>query len=171
MRRFLDYLSYLVDNLLMKVKAHGVRYRVSRCPFIHESVRLGPNVQLIGPADQFRIGRGTYINDAIIVGSERASVTIGEQCAIGYRVSIKAVTHDIGRPHPDADGVVAWIEQDITIGDRTWIGDNVFIREGVTIGNDVIVGANSVVTRSVPAGQIVAGAPAVVIGSRPITQP
>lgn len=41
-----------------------------------------------------------------------------------------------------------------------WIGANVVILPGVTIGENSVVGAGSVVTRSVPDGTVVAGAPA-----------
>jgi maltose O-acetyltransferase len=87
-------------------------------------------------------------------------VCIGERCAVGYRVSIKAVTHDVRRPAPDHEGRVTAIEKPISIGDRCWIGDGVFIREGVRLGDDVIVAANSVVTKSFESGSVIAGVPA-----------
>jgi acetyltransferase-like isoleucine patch superfamily enzyme len=40
------------------------------------------------------------------------------------------------------------------------------IGKGVTLGDGAVVGANSVVTKPVAAGQIVAGAPARPIGER-----
>ncbi|MCB2261925.1 MAG: acyltransferase [Candidatus Thiosymbion ectosymbiont of Robbea hypermnestra] len=118
---------------------------------------------MIGPDDAFIIGEGSYINDAILTASTRAKVTIGAGCTIGYRVSIKAITHDVEHPCAGDNGEIPIVERGITIGNACWIGDNVFIREGVSIGNHVIVGANSVVTKSIPDGVIVAGAPAVAI--------
>ncbi len=41
-----------------------------------------------------------------------------------------------------------------------WIGQGAMIREGVTIGRGAVVAAGSIVTRSVAAYDIVAGAPA-----------
>lgn len=55
------------------------------------------------------------------------------------------------------------IEKDIVIGDRCWIGTNVFIKEGVSIGNDVIIGANSVVVKDVKDKAIIGGVPAKII--------
>ncbi len=51
----------------------------------------------------------------------------------------------------------------IIIGNKVWIGLNAVILKGVVIGDGAIVGAGSVVTKSVPAGAIVAGNPAKVI--------
>ena len=48
----------------------------------------------------------------------------------------------------------------IRVGRGSWIGQNVVIVPGVTIGEFVIIGANSVVTKSIPARSIAAGAPA-----------
>lgn len=50
--------------------------------------------------------------------------------------------------------------QAVLIGKNVWLGDGVVVLPGVTIGEGTIVGANSVVTRSLPAGVIAVGAPA-----------
>lgn len=52
----------------------------------------------------------------------------------------------------------------IRILDRCFIGAGVVILPGVTVGPDAIVGASAVVSRDVPAGSIVAGNPARVVG-------
>ncbi|WP_223584174.1 DapH/DapD/GlmU-related protein [Sphingobacterium sp. GVS05A] len=51
----------------------------------------------------------------------------------------------------------------VIIGDNVWIGQNVSILANVIIGDNVIIGANSVVTKSIVANSIVAGAPATVL--------
>ncbi|WP_276348729.1 acyltransferase [Daejeonella sp. JGW-45] len=54
--------------------------------------------------------------------------------------------------------------QKISIGDNVFIGVNSIIMPGVLIDNNVIVAAGSIVTKSIPAGVIVAGCPARIIG-------
>ncbi len=71
--------------------------------------------------------------------------------------------------HGYATAEVAYKFQPLTepaptrIGRGSWIGQNAVILPGVTIGEHAIIGANSVVTRSVPARCMAAGAPARVV--------
>jgi maltose O-acetyltransferase len=163
-RGLIDRFAYAIDRLGYGIKIRAARYKLTLYPHIDASVRTGPNVQFIGPRDSITIGSGSYINEAMIVAGDAATVSIGKQCAIGYRVSIKALTHVTTEPHPDENGRMSQTRQlPIKIGNYCWIGDNVYIREGVTIGNNVIVGANSVVVRSAPDNVVLAGAPAVII--------
>ncbi|MCD0459860.1 acyltransferase [Roseiconus lacunae] len=88
---------------------------------------------------------------------------------IGNRVTITAevffLTHDgatsliadeRGRRHKVAP---------IVIGDDVFIGVCSIIHPGVRIGDRVIIAAGSVVTKSVPSGSVVGGAPARIIGN------
>ena len=69
-------------------------------------------------------------------------------------------------------GVNCMVNQQVTIGWKSVVGDNVqirtgaFIKDRVTIGNDVIIGAGAVVINDVPSHSIVAGVPAKVIKTR-----
>lgn len=108
------------------------------------------------------LGANSYFNSGRIVTGPNSKVIIGEWCAIGYNVSILALTHDVNeptgptnkRPQP---------ERDILIGSNVWIGSNVFIRDGVKIGDNSIIGANSLVIKDVPEQAIVGGIPAKLI--------
>jgi acetyltransferase-like isoleucine patch superfamily enzyme len=55
----------------------------------------------------------------------------------------------------------------ISIEDDVWIGANVIILKGITVGRGSVIGAGSVVTRSIPPGQIWVGNPARFVRSRP----
>lgn len=51
----------------------------------------------------------------------------------------------------------------VILEENVWIGDRATVLKGVTIGRNSIVAANSVVSRDVPAGVVVAGNPAIVV--------
>jgi acetyltransferase-like isoleucine patch superfamily enzyme len=51
----------------------------------------------------------------------------------------------------------------VVIEDDAWLDLNVVVLKGVTIGKGSLIGANSLVSRSIPAGAVAAGAPAKVI--------
>lgn len=53
----------------------------------------------------------------------------------------------------------------VVIEDECFIGYGAIVLMGVTVGRGAIVGAGAVVTKNVPAGSVVAGNPACVIGS------
>lgn len=96
-------------------------------------------------------------------GSEPWLISIGNHVTVTGGVSF--LTHDGS----------TWLVKDtkgrryryapIRVGSHVFIGINAIILPGVEIGDQVIVGAGAVVTKSVPAGVIVAGNPARQIGS------
>ena len=57
----------------------------------------------------------------------------------------------------------ALVTSAVSIGDNTWIGEQVIILPGVHIGCGCIIGGGAVVTKSVPDNCIVAGNPARII--------
>lgn len=166
MNKLMNYISFKIDEQLNKIKDKAQTYKLQQYNNIDKSSKIGSNVQFIGSKQQFYIGEMTYINEAMIVTGNKAKIKIGSYCAIGYRVSIKALTHNVINPSVNDDGSVEHVEKDIEIGNSCWIGDNVYIREGVKIGNRVTIGANSVVTKSFPDDVIVAGVPAKIIKSK-----
>jgi len=53
----------------------------------------------------------------------------------------------------------------VFLEDNVWVGSRSMILKGVNIGRDAVIAAGSVVTKSILAGAIVAGNPAVQVGS------
>ena len=89
----------------------------------------------------------------------RNSITIGNDCAISWDCQIMDTDfHQLSDKQGD-------LIQDasVVIGNHVLICSKATILKGVTIGDHAIVAANSVVTRDVPAGCIVAGNPARII--------
>ena len=160
----IDYIMFRIHCLLSKIESGSNNYKLKKAKVkLGKNVILGHRTRLNIEHNSLAIGEYTYINDAHIVSTHEFPITIGTSCAIGYRVSIKATTHLKEKYWPCEESPPLMGGAPIVIGDRVWIGDGVFIKAGVVIGNDVIIGANSVVTKDVASGMIVAGVPAKVL--------
>jgi maltose O-acetyltransferase len=118
----------------------------------------GPSISLIGD-NRICFGENSYIGSYSTIQSaaEGCEVVVGRDCVLSHYIMIYTKNHSTnpelrGKGTPDCGS--------IHVGNDCWIGARVFIRQGVTIGDRVAVGANSVVTRDVPDGSVVAGCPA-----------
>lgn len=123
--------------------------------------RYTPRIEI---GDHARIGRHLMIT-AI------DEVRIGEGCLLSESVFISDHTHgavpgDIPPTHqPLVPG------GPVRIGRHCFIGIRACILGGVTLGDYCVVGANSVVTRSFPAGSVLAGAPARLLKTLDLPKP
>lgn len=132
--------------------------RISR-PAKNTRLVLGRGVRLFEDVAFFldrdgatiEIGRDTYLNRRVEVMC-RERVTIGEDCAIAWDVSIMDTNYHWLSDAPQ--------DSPVEIGDRVWIGARATILPGVTIGDGAVVAAGAVVTHDVPSGTLVAGVPA-----------
>jgi acetyltransferase-like isoleucine patch superfamily enzyme len=108
------------------------------------------------------IGDDVGMSGCSVVAAGR--VVIGDGCLLGADVMITDTDfHPLDpsrRREAPLDGAVA----PVSLGQNVFVGAGARILKGVTIGPDAVIGAASVVTRDVPAGAIVAGAPARVVG-------
>ncbi len=93
--------------------------------------------------------------------SEPYLITVGDNCQL---TTCRIFTHGGGnavrRNHPDFD-----VFGKVVIGNYVYVGASVLIMPGVTIGDGTLIAAGSVVTKSVPAGMVVAGNPARILCS------
>ncbi len=81
-------------------------------------------------------------------------IEIGESTLFASGVKIISANHS----KDDLEGHVN--SDPVKIGARCWIGANAVILPGVQLGDGVVVGAGSVVTKSFPPGDVIAGVPA-----------
>lgn len=108
---------------------------------------------------QIFVGDNFFANfDCVFLDAGR--IVIGDNCMIGPKTSILAITHPTA---PDKRNSGIGIPKDVIIGNNVWIGANVTVLPGITIGDNAVIGAGSVVTKDVPQDTIVAGNPARVI--------
>ena len=132
---------------------------------------LGPNHPVImstrRPGAMLTIGDDCGMTGGSLVCDER--ITIGDRVWIGANSVITDTDFHPLDPQLRAVRPLDAKTAPVTIADDVFIGMNVLILKGVTVGAGAVVGAGSVVRGNVPAGCIVSGNPAQVIGELPIS--
>jgi acetyltransferase-like isoleucine patch superfamily enzyme len=109
------------------------------------------------------IGRGCGLSGAVVCAARE--VSIGEGTILGSGAMV--IDNDF---HEQA-GEFGWGEisagnaRPVRIGRGCFIGTRAIVLKGVTIGDRAVVGAGTVVTKDVPAGAVVVGNPARVVGA------
>lgn len=116
----------------------------------------GPNI-IIG--DRVFIGRGCEFN-------VQGKIEIGDDTGIGSNVIFTDHNHAMAPIGQRMRDQAVEIEP-IWIGRDTLIGGHSVILKGVNIGDGAIVSVGSVVTKSIPGGEIWGGVPAKKIRDRP----
>jgi acetyltransferase-like isoleucine patch superfamily enzyme len=105
------------------------------------------------------IGDNSYLANGSMVLSQR-EVRIGRGCSISWHVLIMdSSSYAVGYSDEEPQIRVG----PVIIGDHVWIGCRAVILKGVTVGDGAVIANNSVVTRDVPPGVMVAGNPARVV--------
>ncbi|MGI4740734.1 MAG: acyltransferase [Janthinobacterium lividum] len=139
-----------------------------------DSVSIGAFSQVIvstslhEPGRYIKLGHRVGIGEFAYLGGG-GGLSIGDDCIIGQYFSCHPENH----LHGDYQAPIRLqgvTRQGISIGPNCWIGSKVTVLDGVMIGAGCVVAAGAVVTRSVPAGSVVAGVPARIIASR-VPQP
>ena len=104
------------------------------------------------------------LGQRVVIG---VNVTLGAHSTIRLddhvRISKDVVIETAGLDFSAATPPYPHISAPITVCEGAWIGTRSIILGGVTIGRHAVVAAGSVVTKDVPDGAIVAGAPARVV--------
>lgn len=115
------------------------------------------------PSAHIRIGSGTTVGNNVCLIAESTSISIGRNCLIGANVVVfDSDFHALsvaGRRNGERGSA-----RPVVIEDDVFIAQNVSILKGVLVGRGAVVASGSVVTRNVPAGAVVAGTPARVVG-------
>jgi len=155
-------------------------------------IRVGKRFSLQGKVEARGPGRVMIGDDCIVSGlftpythDRAAMITIGSRsfingtrlgCAIRIEIGTDAILADARILDTDFHSVHRArntlehknpLRLPIRIGNNVWIAASAAILKGVQIGDDSVVAFGSVVTKSIPAGKIAAGNPAVVVSEVP----
>lgn len=141
---------------LMRYKKKGVNIN-----FVPQG---GYEIMIAGDLSNFEIHPSSHLKSDTFIETT-GGVKIGKYFHVGRGLTIFTSNHNYKSEKSipyDEDDIIKSVE----IGDFVWIGANVSIVPGVKIEEGAVVGMGSVVTRDVPAGAIVVGNPAKIIGYR-----
>ena len=128
---------------------------------------------IIGPIDTRCASKITVASNAELIIGEHSGIAntcihCHKQIIIGHHVNIGAGTmvvdtdfHSLDwRDRADGTDIQKRKIQPVSIGDYVFIGMNSIILKGTTIGEKSIIGAGSVVSGTIPGGEIWGGNPA-----------
>jgi acetyltransferase-like isoleucine patch superfamily enzyme len=149
------------SNILQAHKIQGHQYiDIKERVYIHSSGWLGA-YKTDGILPQLTISDGACLGNFNHISCMR-KVLIGKKVLTADHVFITDHLHDYTDPHIPIMDQSLLSKGEVTIGDGTWIGQNVCII-GVSVGKNCVIGANSVVTKDIPDYCVAAGSPAKII--------
>ena len=119
-------------------------------------------LQTIGDSAVLNIGSFTGIGMGASI-SAAMEIVIGDNVIFGRNVYISDHAHAFQNAElPISLQGIDHIAP-VSIGQASWLGQNVVVLPGVSIGQHCVIGANSVVKSSVPDFCVAVGAPALVV--------
>lgn len=125
---------------------------------IGPSVRVRASVKVEQPWN-LSIGENSSVGDRAILYC-LGKVTIGRNVSISQGVHVCAGTHDYRKTD------MPLVRPPITIEDDVWLAADSFVGPSVVVGRGTILGARGVAMKSLEAGLIYAGNPAVKVKAR-----
>lgn len=112
---------------------------------------------------EINIGKGTWIGpNCSLSAMDNTRILVGEGTLFARNCVVRTSDSHIIK---DEQGHIINTPTDIVIGNKVWLGENVFVLKGSVIPDGCIVGARSVVTSSLKSDErsIIVGQPAKVI--------
>ncbi|RXJ73498.1 hexapeptide transferase [Veronia nyctiphanis] len=123
----------------------------------------GVHLELIGNNCTLTIGKNCVIGEECYFSCREkgTNLTIGDNCMFSRNVKLMTSDgHDVSQ-----NGIRINPAENIEIGSRVWLADNVTVLKGCCIASGSIVGINSIVTKNIPSNSVAVGCPAKVVKS------
>jgi acetyltransferase-like isoleucine patch superfamily enzyme len=135
---------------------HAMKIRIGDCTSLTEGCWLWPSFPEL-EGIRIQIGQYNYFNrDCMIDACSR--IEIGNHNMLGPGVYITDANHIMEPSRPVTE--TSMDKGTTVIGNGCWIGARAIILKDVCLGDNCTVAAGAVVTKSFPAGSVVAGVPA-----------
>jgi acetyltransferase-like isoleucine patch superfamily enzyme len=156
-----DFLLYVCNRIIAKIPFHFARLLFYRKVM---KFTIGNRSFVFMDAwfdnrGSFTIGNHSVINQKCRLDN-RGGISIGNNVSISAEVIILTADHD------PKDRSFSGRTKPVKIDDFAFLGTRSMVLPGCTIGRGSVVAAGAVVTKDVPAFDIVAGVPAISIGKR-----
>ena len=126
--------------------------------FIGSGCRIKPGFRVKFPW-RLTVGRSCWLGEDAWIDN-LANVIIGDYVCISQGAYLCTGNHNFRSPHFDL------LLGQIIVGSESWISARSVLAPGTQIGEAAVVSLGSVVSGAIPAGAIVRGNPAVVVGWR-----
>ena len=154
---------WLVQMLFFKPSPqfmYGWRRFLLRCfgAQIGKKVMIRPTAHIQFPW-KLKIDEYSWIGDEVVLYN-LGDITIGSHTVVSQRSYLCAGSHH----HLNPDFSI--YTKPIIIKNQCWLAADVFVAPGITIGEGTVVGSRSSVFKTLPAGKICFGSPAIVIKDR-----
>lgn len=110
---------------------------------------------------KFKNVKSVFFGDNVVIdGIYPENVYIGERCLITSGTRILTHFLDTESLSDNKNFYFRFYQGKVVIEDDVFIGYNCVIAKPITIGKGSVIGANTVLTKDVPAGSVMVGAPA-----------
>ncbi|HDH7847170.1 putative colanic acid biosynthesis acetyltransferase [Raoultella ornithinolytica] len=150
-------LWWIVDSLLFRPSPQiFYKWRVFLLRLfgakIGKNVIIRPTVKVTYPW-KVQIGDYSWVGDDVVLYS-LGNIFIGNNSIISQKSYICAGSHEYMKESFDIT------QEDISIGNSSWLATDVFVAPGVVIGDNTVIGARSSVFSDIPSNSICIGSPA-----------
>ncbi|MBN9048410.1 MAG: NeuD/PglB/VioB family sugar acetyltransferase [Rhizobiales bacterium] len=154
--------SYRGKARLLAVPGSPTSFRSRASVIGRFQLDASQSVTIVDPSVRFAASAALGFNTVVMAGCfVSAQARLGDHCVI---LPNTVVSHDAKLGDHVLVGSNVSISGGVEIGENCYVGSGARLKEGVRVGRGALIGIGAVVIRDVPAGAVVAGVPARVIG-------